>query len=271
MRNKSASQQTGIPFFQVDAFTGQPFSGNPAAVCVLEKWLDDTTLQNIAQENNLSETAFIVKVGEDFMLRWFTPCVEVDLCGHATLAAAFVLFTQYHLTDKVIRFHTRSGVLTVKRKGESYELDFPLVKPVKIDQPQGLKAALGIESVPAEIWQAADIVVLIDDEKLLDSLSPNFALLERFATRGIVVSCPSTNFDFRSRWFGPQVGVNEDPVTGSAHTFLACLWSEKLGKKELYAQQGGKRKGEIICRIKDNERIELCGEARLIIKGAIFI
>ncbi|MBS0968569.1 MULTISPECIES: PhzF family phenazine biosynthesis protein [Yersiniaceae] len=271
MKNNHQAQSMRVPFFQVDAFSRHPFSGNPAAVCMLEKWLDDTTLQRIAQENNLSETAFVVKTGDSYGLRWFTPAVEVDLCGHATLAAACVLFTRYVPHAEEIRFHTRSGELTVRGSDEGYILNFPLVHPVRIDTPPGLLAALGLGSGPAEIWQASDIVVIINDENVLDSLSPDFSALAQFDTRGVVVCTPAKAFDFRSRWFGPQVGVNEDPVTGSAHTFLAPLWGEKLGKKVLSAQQGGKRKGEITCRIKENNRVELCGEACIVIEGELFV
>lgn len=271
MKNSEAINQKSIPFFQVDAFTRDAFAGNAAAVCMLDGWLNDATLQSIACENNLSETAFVVRRDDEYELRWFTPAVEVDLCGHATLAAACVLFTHYHYSRTEVRFLTRSGELTVKRCGDRYVLNFPLVEPVKIAPPPGLLAALGIEGATVETWQAADIVVVIDNESLLDSLSPDFLALARFVTRGVVVCAASEQFDFRSRWFGPQVGVNEDPVTGSAHTFLTPLWAQKTGKRELLAQQGGERKGEIGCRIAENDRVELCGHARLIIQGTLFL
>lgn len=271
MKNSEAVSQKPIPFFQVDAFTRDAFAGNPAAVCMLDDWLDDVTLQHIACENNLSETAFVVKRDDAYELRWFTPVVEVDLCGHATLASACVLFMHYHDPNTELRFLTRSGVLTVRRSGEQYVLNFPLVEPVKIATPPGLLAALGIKGVAVETWQASDIVVVIDDESLLDSLSPDFPALARFVTRGVVVCAASERFDFRSRWFGPRVGVNEDPITGSAHTFLTPLWAQKTGKRELVAQQGGERKGEIGCRLAENDRVELCGHARLIIEGSLFL
>lgn len=262
--------QQRIPFYQVDAFSNGPFTGNPAAVCLLDAWPDDKVLQRIATENNLSETGFVIKQGDDFGLRWFTPAVEVDLCGHATLAAASVLLSRNEAGERM-RFHTRSGVLTVTACNGIYTLDFPLVTPVRIAPPQGLFAALGLHEDAGEVWQASDLIVVINDENSLDLLKPDFNALEKFDTRGVVVTAASRDVDFRSRWFGPQVGVNEDPVTGSAHTFLAPLWSEKLGKKTLHAQQGGSRKGELTCEIKDNGRVALSGEACLIIEGAYIL
>ncbi len=259
-----------IPFYQVDAFSHGPFTGNPAAVCLLEAWPDDAVLQHIARENNLSETAFVVKQGHDFALRWFTPAVEVDLCGHATLAAASILL-RHEETGKEVRFFTRSGELTVTSDEGKFTMDFPLVIPRRIAPPDGLLSALGITEGASEVWQASDLIVVIDDEAQLDGLTPDFAALEKFNTRGVVVTAASRQFDFRSRWFGPQVGVNEDPVTGSAHTFLAPLWSEKLAKKTLHAQQGGSRKGELVCHIIDNARVELTGEACLVIEGVFII
>ncbi|HBW2227372.1 TPA: PhzF family phenazine biosynthesis protein [Klebsiella quasipneumoniae subsp. similipneumoniae] len=265
---KNNSQQR-IRFYQVDAFSKGPFTGNPAAVCLLEAWPEDSVLQRIATENNLSETAFVVRQPDGFGLRWFTPAVEVDLCGHATLAAASVLLNQ-QVCDRV-RFFTRSGALDVTLHDGKYTLDFPLVVPSPIAAPQGLFKALGLAEDAGETWQASDIIVVIDDEALLDALKPDFNALNAFNTRGVVVTAASRTFDFRSRWFGPQVGVNEDPVTGSAHTFLAPLWSEKLAKKTLHAQQGGNRKGELFCHIKDNGRVELSGEACLVIEGTFIL
>ncbi|CAM6397969.1 PhzF family phenazine biosynthesis protein [Enterobacter cloacae] len=267
MKNNSPRR---IPFYQVDAFSDGPFTGNPAAVCLLDAWPEDSVLQHIATENNLSETAFVVKQDDGFRIRWFTPAVEVDLCGHATLAAASVLLGDESAGDS-IRFFSRSGELTVTSNGGKFTLDFPQSIPSLIEAPQGLLSALGLEEGTGEIWQAADLIVVIDDEAQLDTLNPDFAALNTFNTRGVVVTAASRTYDFRSRWFGPQVGVDEDPVTGSAHTFLAPLWSEKLGKKTLHAQQGGCRKGELICHIKDNGRIALTGEACLVIEGTFIL
>jgi len=266
------SPEHRIPFYQVDAFASEAFSGNPAAVCLLESWLDDKTLQKIAQENNLSETAFVVKQGENLALRWFTPAVEVDLCGHATLAAAFAIFHRGDTTKDVLHFHTRSGELIVRREDDFLSMDFPQTIPELMNAPPaGLLSALGIEEGVLETWKAFDYVIVLDDERRLDALSPDFAALKKFNTRGVVVTASSAQFDFRSRWFGPQIGVNEDPVTGSAHTFLAPLWAKKLSKDILSAQQGGDRKGEILCKIKDEGRVELSGKSRLIIEGMIFL
>lgn len=270
MKNNPQLARTRVPFYQVDAFTQTPFAGNPAAVCLLEQWPDDATLQRIATENNLSETAFVVADGDDYQLRWCTPATEVDLCGHATLAAASVLFTR---TDaRELRFHTRSGLLTVTRDGETQVMNFPAVTPQAIDTPAGLLAALGI--APAQVlgcWQASDIVVLVDDETLIDALTPDIAALKVFHTRGVVVTAAARAFDFHSRWFGPQVGVDEDPVTGSAHTFLAPLWAARLGKTTLTAQQGGSRKGELVCELRNDGRVALKGHTSLVIEGMLLL
>lgn len=267
MKNNSPRR---IPFYQVDAFSDGPFTGNPAAVCLLDAWPEELVLQRIATENNLSETAFVVPQDDGFALRWFTPAVEVDLCGHATLAAASVLLSRDDACNSV-RFFTRSGELTVTSHDGQYTLDFPQAIPSRIAAPEGLFKALGLEENAGETWLASDLIVVIDDEDRLDALKPDFSALEKFNARGVVVTAASRTFDFRSRWFGPQVGVNEDPVTGSAHTFLAPLWSEKLSKKRLHAQQGGSRKGELICHVKDNGRIELSGKACLMIEGTFIL
>lgn len=267
MQNHQIHNIKRIPFFQVDAFTGEAFAGNPAAVCLLDEWLDDISLQGIARENNLSETAFVVKQSESYYLRWFTPAVEVDLCGHATLAAAHVLFSRNDVSEKNARFHTRSGELTVTKVDDLYSLDFPRVSAARIIPPEGLLSALGVYTKEVEVWEASDIVVVIDDEALLDALSPDMLALSKFETRGVVVTTRSRDYDFRSRWFGPQVGVDEDPVTGSAHTFLAPLWAGKLSKTVLSAQQGANRRGEITCRLKGENRVELIGKARMMIEG----
>lgn len=256
-----------IPFYQVDAFTSEPFGGNPAGVCPLTEWLSDETLQAIARENNLSETAFFVPTEEGYHLRWCTPAVEVDLCGHATLAASWVLFNRLGYTHDALRFQTRSGPLIVSKHGEEYCMDFPAKKAVPIDTPDGLLEALGITTGALGVWQSDDLIVLVDDRAIIDGLSPDFNALNAFATRGVIVTAADDRFDFVSRWFGPQVGVNEDPVTGSAHTFLAPFWAERLGKTTLSAQQGGARKGTLRCIVRDDGRVELYGAARMIVEG----
>ena len=235
------SDTTVIPFYQVDAFTSQPFGGNPAGVCPLTAWLPDAVLQAIATENNLSETAFFVPFEEGYHLRWCTPAVEVDLCGHAPLAASWVLFNKLGYQQETISFHTRSGLLTVSKNGDELCMDFPAKSAIKIDTPDGLLAALGITAGVIGVWKSDDLIVL--------------------------VTAADNQFDFVSRWFGPQVGVNEDPVTGSAHTFLAPFWAARTGKNVLTAQQGGKRKGALRCVVRNDGRVELHGFARMTIEG----
>ena len=262
---------TVIPFYQVDAFTSQPFGGNPAGVCPLTEWLPDDVLQAIAAENNLSETAFFVPVEEDYQLRWCTPAVEVDLCGHATLAASWVLFNKLGYEKEAIRFHTRSGVLTVSKSGDEFCMDFPAKSATEIDIPDGLLEALGINAGAIGVWKSDDLIVLVDDKTIIEGLTPNFNRLAEFDTRGVIVTAADNQFNFVSRWFGPQVGVNEDPVTGSAHTFLAPFWAARLGKNVLTAQQGGKRKGELRCVVRDDGRVELHGSARMTIEGIFLL
>ncbi|MGS1108671.1 PhzF family phenazine biosynthesis protein [Achromobacter anxifer] len=259
-----------LDIYQVDAFTAAPFGGNPAAVVPLQAWLPDATLQRIAEENNLSETAYFVRKGDAYELRWFTPAVEVDLCGHATLASAWVLFEQLGATEDVLRFATRSGELQVRRAGDRLAMDFPAKQPVAQEIPPGLLQALGLPRAQA-LYKTDDYLVVIDDEALIDALKPDFAALAAFDTRGVAVTAPSAQFDFVSRWFGPRVGVNEDPVTGSAHTSLAPYWAQRLGKRSLSAQQGGARKGQLHCEVLDNGRVIISGQAALYLRGAIFI
>lgn len=257
-----------LPFYQVDAFTAQPFGGNPAAVMPLREWPDDSVLKAIAAENNLSETAFFVPLDDGFHLRWFTPAVEVDLCGHATLAASWILFNVLNYPGETLRFSTRSGLLTVRREGDELCMDFPTKMLRPIDEPPGLLAALGLSEGVEGLWQSDDIVVLVNDKAIVDALTPDFNLLAAFNTRGVIVTAPDDEFDFVSRWFGPQVGVNEDPVTGSAHAWLAPFWAKRCGKNSLRAQQGGARKGTLRCVMREEGRVALYGQARLMIEGA---
>ncbi|HGY9626244.1 PhzF family phenazine biosynthesis protein [Pseudomonas juntendi] len=260
-----------LEIFQVDAFSATPFGGNPAAVVPLECWLPDETLQRVAEENNLSETAYFVRNGEAFDLRWFTPSVEVDLCGHATLAAAWVLFEQLGEQAAVLRFNTRSGELRVSRGSDGLlAMDFPAKQPVAVDVPEGLLEALGLNSVRA-VYRTDDYVVVIDDAALLEPLAPDFVALGAFDVRGIAVTAPGRGFDFVTRWFGPRVGVNEDPVTGSAHTSLAPYWAERLGKRSLICEQGGRRKGQLWCEVPGNGRVIISGRGALYLRGVISI
>ena len=257
-----------LDIYQVDAFSHHPFGGYPAAVCPLTEWLADEQLQQIAAENNLSETAFFVPRGEFYELRWLTPEVEVDLCGHATLAAAWVLIHKLADAPQVLRFATRSGELRVTRNGDELAMDFPAKKPERCEPPHGMLSALGLET--AEVFGTDDYIVLVEDEAQVAALAPDFARLKGLPKRGIAVTAKSTRFDFVSRWFGPNVGVNEDPVTGSAHTSLAPFWAERLGKSQLSAEQGGQRKGQLRCELQ-GDRVIISGKAVLYMQGTIYL
>ncbi|MBK5005479.1 PhzF family phenazine biosynthesis protein [Pseudomonas sp. S32] len=260
-----------LEIFQVDAFSAEPFGGNPAAVIPLEHWLPDQVLQRIAEENNLSETAYFVRNGEGFDLRWFTPAVEVDLCGHATLASAYVLFEQLGEPAQVLRFNTRSGELRVTRGDDGLlAMDFPAKQPAAEEMPAGLLEALGLHQALA-LYRSDDYVVVIEDPLLLDALQPDFVALSRYDVRGIAVTAAGRGFDFVTRWFGPRVGVNEDPVTGSAHTSLAPIWAERLGKQRLACEQGGARKGQLHCEVPGNGRVIISGRAALYLRGTVFV
>ena len=210
-----------IPYYHVDAFTGLAFRGNPAGVCPLQHWLDDDALQRIAAENNLSETAFFVRKGDSYHLRWFTPLVEVDLCGHATLASAFVLFSELGCSGPTVRFHTRSGWLAATRRANLIELDFPSRPPHPCSAPTELLDALGHR--PREVLKSRDFVAVYDSQAQVAALSPNMALLTQLDVLGVIVTAPGDDSDFVSRFFAPKVGVPEDPVTGSAHSSLYAV------------------------------------------------
>lgn len=259
-----------IPIYQVDAFTSEVFSGNPAAVCLLERWLDDTQLQAIAEENNLSETAFLVQDGRDYELRWFTPVTEVALCGHATLASAFVLFVCRNWPVEVIRFKTRmSGELAVTRRGGLMEMDFPARPCRPQTPPAGLLGALGITSEKV-FGSAEDPMVVLDGERAVREVQPDFGALERVDCRGVIVTAPGNRSDFVSRFFAPQVGIPEDPVTGSAHCVLIPYWAAILDKDHLHAFQVSKRGGELFC-ANAGERVRISGKAALYLEGTITI
>lgn len=254
--------------YQVDAFAEKIFTGNPAAVCPLERWPDDELLQNIAMENNLSETAFYVKSGDQYNIRWFTPTVEVDLCGHATLAAAWVLFNQEdHREDQVTFFSALSGILKVRKEGDRLTLNFPADKVVKVSAIEEVAGCFNIR--PGEVLRGqSDILLVFDNEDDIVSLKPEMAKLSRIKARGIIVTAKGREVDFVSRFFAPQVGVNEDPVTGSAHTTLTPFWSGRLNKTEMTARQLSKRGGELLCR-NLGDRVEISGSAVLYMKGEI--
>jgi len=259
-----------IPIYQVDAFTSEVFSGNPAAVCMLDKWIDDRKLQSIAAENNLSETAFLVRNAAGFDLRWFTPTTEVALCGHATLASAFVLFVCKGWTSENIRFQTRkSGQLTVVKRDNFLEMDFPSRPAHKRTSPAGLTEALGVES--KEIFGSAeDLLVVLDNEKAVREAQPDFGALDRVDCRGTIITARGDRSDFVSRFFAPQVGIPEDPVTGSAHCVLIPYWAGVLHKKDLHAFQVSKRGGELFCTYA-GERVRISGKAVLYMEGTLTI
>ena len=259
-----------IPIYQVDAFTSEVFSGNPAAVCLLDAWIDDRRLQSIAAENNLSETAFLVRTKEGFDLRWFTPVTEVALCGHATLASAFVQFVCLKWSAEAIRFNTRrSGELVVTRHGDVLEMDFP-ARPARAQAPpEGLGDILGV--TPGGVFRSEeDLMVVVESEKAVLQASPSFAKLEQVDCRGMIITARGDRSDFVSRFFAPRVGIPEDPVTGSAHCVLIPYWSKVLGKKDLHALQVSRRGGELFCR-DAGERVRIADKAALYLEGTITI
>ena len=259
-----------IPIYQVDAFTSEVFSGNPAAVCLLETWIDDKRLQAIAAENNLSETAFLVQKGNGFDLRWFTPVTEVALCGHGTLASAFVLAACRKWPEDTIRFQTRkSGELVVTKRDDFLDMDFPARPASAQEAPVGIKEALGVE--PKETFASAeDLMVVLSSEDFVREVSPDFNALEQIACRGIIITARGDRSDFVSRFFAPGLGVPEDPVTGSAHCVLIPYWAEVLGKNDLHAFQVSKRGGELFCN-QAGERVTISGKAVLYLEGTITI
>lgn len=257
-----------IPIYQVDAFTGSIFSGNPAAVCPLNEWLPETVLQSIAAENNLAETAFFVKNGKGFQLRWFTPAVEVDLCGHATLASAYVLFNLLGQAGDRIAFSTKSGELVVSRNGEFLTLNFPSRPPSPVEPYPGLVEALG--GAPEAVLAARDYFVVYRSEQELRSLSPRMESLMRIDRFAVIVTAPGESCDFVSRFFAPAKGIPEDPVTGSAHCSLVPYWAERLGKTKLNARQVSKRGGELLCELK-GDRVEMAGQGALFLQGEILL
>jgi len=255
-----------IPYYQVNAFTNEPFEGNPAGVCVLDKWIEDGLLQKIAAENNLSETAFFVREGESFRLRWLTPTVEVDLCGHATLATAAVLFIELGYNGDRIRFETKSGSLFAARTEKSIELDFPSWPPEPCTPPKNLADALGRQ--PREEVASRDYIAIFDSEKEVRELAPDMNALMHLDRDGVIVTARGTDADFVSRYFAPRLGVPEDPVTGSAHCSLIPFWAERLAKTELFARQVSRRGGELFCRLNGN-RVSIGGNAKVYKRGEL--
>ena len=259
-----------ISMYQVDAFTEKLFGGNPAAVCLLESWPEKQLMQKIAAENNLAETAFVTGDKNGFHIRWFTPVTEVDLCGHATLAAAHVIFNYTENAHNEIIFHTeRSGLLKVKKDGEVIILNFPVDHFEQIDAPIGLANGLGIQ--PIETYKGkTDYLAVLSSQKEVERLKPDFARLSTLACRGVIVTAEGESVDFVSRFFAPQTGINEDPVTGSAHTTLIPYWAKKLGKDEMTAIQLSPRKGHLKCKYLV-DRVEISGHAVTYMVGEIIV
>lgn len=234
-----------IPYYQVDAFTDRVFGGNPAGVCLLENWLPDKTLQQIALENNLSETAFVVRHGEEFDLRWMTPTMEIDLCGHATLAPAFVIFHELGFSGTAIRFNTKTGPLGATREGDRIVLDFPAWEAKACEIPAVLADALGW--IPRELYRNRDFLAVFSNQDELLSLKPDMVALAQLECLGVICTAPGADCDFVSRFFAPGAGIPEDPVTGSSHSTLTPYWSKRLGKSKLHARQLSARGGELWC------------------------
>jgi len=259
-----------IPFYQVDAFSSKIFGGNPAAVCPLESWPADEMLQNIAAENNLSETAFFVQSSKGrYKLRWFTPTVEVDLCGHATLASAFIIFSFIDRSLSSVEFETASGPLSVTKSGELLSLNFPARRPVPAEASPILSQALGTESL--EVLKARDLLAVFKDESTIKNMIPDFDKLRQIRdVLGIIVTAPGEKSDFVSRFFAPNAGIPEDPVTGSSHCTLIPYWADRLKKNHLHAFQLSKRGGEIFCE-NAGDRVRISGNAVLYAKGKLYL
>jgi PhzF family phenazine biosynthesis protein len=258
-----------IPYYQIDAFTDTVFAGNPAGVCLLEEWPEDTVLQSIAAENNLSETAFLVKSGKTYDLKWFTPKMEVDLCGHATLASAFVILEYVDPSSDRVSFESNSGLLTVTRADDLFTMDFPS-RPAKACRTPGMLAnALGNDPVEIRL-SVRDYLAIFDTEEQVRRLQPDMQGLCTLDCLGIIITAPGMKCDFVSRFFAPKAGIPEDPVTGSAHCTLIPYWAERLKKTKLHAFQVSQRGGELFCE-HHGDRVRIAGKAVMFLQGSIVI
>ncbi|UII21027.1 PhzF family phenazine biosynthesis protein [Fulvivirga ligni] len=258
-----------ITLYQVDAFAEKVFTGNPAGVCILEHWLEDKLMQNIAAENNLAETAFAVKNPDGYDIRWFTPMVEVDLCGHATMATAHVIFNYYDHPTDIIKFQSRnSGSLEVAKNHDQLTLNFPVDELHEIEPLPEFKKWLG--KTPLAFKGKSDYLLVLDSQQEVIDVVLNKELMSTVDARGFIVTAPGDSTDFVSRWFGPLVGVDEDPVTGSAHTTLTPYWAKRLGKTDLSARQLSKRGGSLQCKL-DGDRVYMSGKAITYLKGEIYV
>lgn len=257
-----------LTLYQIDAFANKIFEGNPAAICPLDEWISDELMQSIAAENNLSETAYFVRNNNGYHIRWFTPVHEVDLCGHATLASAYVIFNILGYNENQITFESKSGLLIVNRNNDLFEMDFPSQPPTQCNIPEQIIKAF--DDTPVECLQSKDYIVVFDDEQSVLNASPDLSLLSTLDLRGVVITSKSKEYDFVTRCFAPKYGINEDPVTGSAFTQLIPYWSNKLNKTTLSAKQVSKRGGEVGC-VYSNERVQISGKAVEYMVGSIEI
>ena len=257
-----------LKLYQIDAFANKPFEGNPAAICPLDNWLPDALMQSIAAENNLSETAFIVPTDKGYHIRWFTPLHEVDLCGHATLASAYVIFNILEYQKEEISFESKSGILTVTKNDDWLEMDFPSKVPVKCSVPEQILKAFPTRTT--ECLKADDYIVVFENEANIANAKPDIALLAELDLRGVVITAKSKEYDFVVRFFVPKHGIDEDPVTGSIFTELIPYWSAKLNKKALTAKQISARGGEVGC-VYAGDRVKISGRAVLYLTGTIYI
>jgi PhzF family phenazine biosynthesis protein len=257
-----------IPLYQIDAFASELFEGNPAAVCPLANWLPDEIMQAIATENNLSETAFFIPKEDGYQIRWFTPTSEVDLCGHATLASAYVVFNMLGCQKDKIEFDSRSGILTVMKDNEWLIMDFPAQPPVACDIPEEIIQAFNI--APVECLRSEDLIVVFENEIDIESADPDFEPLKKLDLRGVIITATSKHYDFVARFFAPKYGIPEDPVTGSAYTQLAPYWESKLGPKRFTVKQVSPRGGELACEVV-GDRVFISGKAVKYMEGKIDI
>lgn len=257
-----------ISLYQIDAFASKIFEGNPAAVCPLDEWLPDEIMQSIAQENNLSETAFFVPKGDGFHIRWFTPTSEVALCGHATMAAAYALFNSLGYKKDKIEFESRSGILKVTKDNDWLVMDFPTQPPISCDIPKEIIEAF--DATPIECLKSEDFIVVFDHEIDIESAKPDLGKLVKLDLRGVIITAKSTHYDFVARFFAPKFGIPEDPVTGSAYTQLVPYWASKIDSKRFKAKQVSSRGGELTCEIAD-DRVLISGKAVQYLEGKIII
>ncbi|MBU0632534.1 PhzF family phenazine biosynthesis protein [bacterium] len=255
-----------LKIYQIDAFAKEAFEGNPAAVIPLEAWLDDALMQKIAMENNLSETVFFVKEGEHYHIRWFTPIAEVDMCGHATLASAFVLFEILNYPKDEIVFDSKSGELRVKKEHNQFVMDFPVQEIMACGVPHAISEAFEVQ--PKECYKSMDYLLVFENEEDVLNAKPNFEKLKNIDARGVIITAKSNEYDFVCRFFAPKIGIDEDPVTGAAFTQLVPYWSKALNKDEFRAKQVSQRGGEVFCKL-DGSRVEIAGDAVKYLEGII--